>query len=118
MEIFIPDNTPQSAALSRTTDLCIAAHHDDIEIMAYGTIAQCYGNLNRHFSGIVISDGGGSPRSGIYADYTNEQMKAIRIDEQKMAASIGRYSCQIFLSHSSPDIKRANNEITEQIKAI
>ena len=33
-EIFVPDGTPMPDALARTTHICIAAHQDDIEIMA------------------------------------------------------------------------------------
>ena len=33
-EIYVPDNTAEEQALARTTHLCIAAHQDDIEIMA------------------------------------------------------------------------------------
>ena len=39
-QIFIPDGIPEEEALSRTTDLCIAAHQDDIEIMAFAPIAR------------------------------------------------------------------------------
>jgi hypothetical protein len=43
-DIFVPDAslTPESA-LGRTTHLCVAAHQDDIEIMAYHGIAECFG---------------------------------------------------------------------------
>ena len=33
-EIYIPDGMPAEQALARTTHLCLAAHQDDIEIMA------------------------------------------------------------------------------------
>ena len=35
--IYIPDGTEEEQALERTTHLCIAAHQDDIEFMAYTT---------------------------------------------------------------------------------
>ena len=118
-EIFIPDNINPDAALERTTDLCIAAHHDDIEIMAYNAIADCYGSNDRHFTGVVVTDGGGSPRSGVYADYTNEDMKAIRVIEQKTAASIGRYSAQLLLAHPSGEVKKPNNRaVIDELKSI
>ena len=34
-ELYIPDGTDENTALSRTTDLCIAAHQDDIETVSY-----------------------------------------------------------------------------------
>ena len=42
-ELYIPDGVKEENALSRTTDLCIAAHQDDIEIMAFAPSAKCYG---------------------------------------------------------------------------
>ena len=39
-EIFVPEGTPALQALARTTHLAIAAHEDDIEIMAIDGILQ------------------------------------------------------------------------------
>jgi hypothetical protein len=33
-EVYVPDKTAEEQALARTTDLCLAAHQDDLEIMA------------------------------------------------------------------------------------
>ena len=41
-DFFVPDGTALAAALARTTHLCLAAHQDDIEIMAYHGIAECW----------------------------------------------------------------------------
>ena len=118
-EIFIPDGGEVQQALMQTTDLCIAAHQDDIEIMAYGAIASCYGKPDKHFTGVVVTDGGGSPRSGVYADYTDDDMKAIRVVEQKNAALIGRYSAQVLLSFQSSVVKDpANRAVIDDIKAL
>ena len=108
-QVYIPDGAPERAALSRTTDLCIGAHQDDIEIMAYAPIVQCYGSAERWFAGVVITDGGGSPRSGIYADYTNEDMMRARAEEQKMAAGLGKYGAQFLLAWPSGQVKRPDN---------
>ena len=109
-QLVIPDGAPESTALARTTDLCIAAHQDDIEIMAYAPIVQCRGRADRWFAGAVVTDGGGSPRSGIYADYTNEDMMRVRAEEQKQAAGIGRYAAQFLLAYPSGQVKRADNQ--------
>jgi len=101
-EIFIPNG---EGNLAQTTDLCIAAHQDDIEIMAYGAISQCYGAADKHFTGVVTTDGGGSPRSGVYGNYSDEEMKAVRAIEQKTAATIGRYNAQVLLWHKSSEVK-------------
>jgi len=118
-EIFAPDQPDPVKALSKTTDLCIGAHHDDIEIMAYGPIAQCYGNPSRHFTGIVVTDGDGSPRAGVYANFTAEDMKTIRAVEQKQAAHIGRYHAQLMLAYKSSDVKNAANPtIVNELKEL
>lgn len=83
---------PGEESFSEITDICIAAHQDDIEIMAYAPIAECYDSSTRSFCGVVVTDGAGSPRTGEYADYTDEQMKQVRIDEQRKAAKLGKIS--------------------------
>ncbi len=103
--IFIPDGVEEKKALERTTHLCIAAHQDDIEFMAYSPIAECFGKSDKWFCGVVVTDGAGSPRNGLYADYSDEDMKVIRIVEQKKAAAIGEYGAQILLGHSSKQVK-------------
>ena len=75
--VYIPDGTEQNKALKRTTHLCIAAHQDDIEFMAFGPIAECFGSKDKYFCGVVTTDGAGSPRNGLYENYTDEDMKKI-----------------------------------------
>ncbi len=83
MEIYVPSGKNEQEALMRTTHLAIAAHHDDIEIMAYDGILRCFGQPGKWFTGAVVTNGSGSPRSGIYADCSDEDMMAIRKEEQK-----------------------------------
>ena len=75
-----------------TTHLCIAAHQDDVEIMAAAPILECYDSRDKWFSGVVVSDGAGAPCGGYYADCTREEMISIRAAEQRTAAEIGRYA--------------------------
>jgi LmbE family N-acetylglucosaminyl deacetylase len=109
--VFVPDSAGEDAAISRTTDLCIAAHQDDIEIMAYGPAVKCFGKKDAWFTGVVVTDGAGSPRSGIYKDYSDEEMKQIRITEQETAATVGKYSAQFLLAYSSKEVKDAKNQL-------
>lgn len=108
-EIFIPDGTSPSVALRRTTHMAVAAHADDLEIMAYHGISECFGQGDRWFFGVVLTDGAGSPRSGRYGEYTNEAMRLIRKNEQKKAACIGEYSGIAFLDYSSSELKKSSN---------
>lgn len=121
-QLFIPDGADEKTALGRTTDLCVAAHQDDIEIMAFGPISKCYGVPDKWFTGVVVTDGAGSPRTGVYERYTDEEMKKVRVVEQKNAASVGGYSAQFLLSFTSSEVKNPANlktveEIAEIIKA-
>lgn len=109
-EVFVPDGIDAKDALIRTTHLAIGAHHDDLEIMAIDGILKCFQQPDQWFTGAVVSDGGGSPRTGLYAHYTNEEMMAVRVREQKKAATLGDYSAQIFLGYPSSDIKDGKNK--------
>ena len=119
MITYIPDGTEEKAAISRTTHLAISAHQDDIEFMAYAPIAECFGNQDKWFGAIVVTDGAGSPRSGLYADYTDEQMKEVRIVEQKKAACVGEYGFLAMLGHPSKEVKDAGNaKIVEELAGL
>ncbi|MCL2717364.1 MAG: PIG-L family deacetylase [Lachnospiraceae bacterium] len=107
--IFVPDSSDQTTALLRTTHLCIAAHQDDIEIMAYGAIAECFADENKWFTAIVVTDGAGSPRDGEYAKMTDEEMQKVRAKEQDDAAIIGKYSAMIQLGYPSKVIKNSGD---------
>lgn len=106
-DIFVPEAalTPE-AALARTTHLAVVAHQDDIEIMAYHGIAECFGRGDRWFSGVVVTNGAGSSRTGLYADYTDAAMQEVRRREQRKAAYVGEYSIQLQLAHPSAVVKQ------------
>ncbi len=104
-EIYVPDGMPAEQAIQRTTHLAVSAHHDDIEIMATAPILECYQRGNLWFSGVVVTDGRGSPRSGIYQDYTDEEMRRVRFKEQRKAATIGEYGSLVMLDYPSKVIK-------------
>lgn len=107
--VFVPDSVPIGDALNRTTALCFGAHQDDLEIMAYAPIVDCYGHDDKWFTGVTVTDGAGSPRSGVYAKYTDEQMKQVRAVEQNHAAAIGKYAAVVQLAHSSAAVKDTSN---------
>lgn len=118
-DFYVPDGSEAGAALARTTHLCIAAHQDDIEIMAYHGVAECFGRPDRWFTGVVATNGAGSPRSGLYANYTDDQMQKIRLTEQRKAAFVGEYSCQLQLGYPSSAIKDpANAPLRDDLTAI
>jgi LmbE family N-acetylglucosaminyl deacetylase len=106
-EIWVPDGTDEVTALGRTTHMGIGAHQDDLEIMALDGILAGFGNAQKWFMGVIVTDGAGSPRTGLYAKYSDEQMQAVRRTEQKKAAAVGEYSAVAFLDHPSSAVKNS-----------
>jgi LmbE family N-acetylglucosaminyl deacetylase len=109
-EIFVPDGLPADQALMRTTHLAISAHQDDLEIMAAGAILECYQRQDQWFTGVVATDGRGSPRAGLYENYTDEEMRTVRFREQKKAAVVGEYAAQVLLDYPSKAIKDGSSQ--------
>jgi LmbE family N-acetylglucosaminyl deacetylase len=108
-EIWVPDGASESAALSRVTHMGIGAHQDDLEIMCLEGILAGFGIPDKWFMGVIVTNGATSPREGLYANYTNEQMMAVRRVEQKKAAFVGDYSAVAFLEHPSSALKSSSN---------
>ncbi len=118
-EIYVPDGAGVEQALARTTHLAISAHQDDLEIMSLEGILDCFGQQDKWYLGVVATNGAGSPRDGLYAKYTDEEMRQVRRIEQKKAAFVGEYSGVVFLDYSSSEIKNgANLDPVEDIKAL
>jgi LmbE family N-acetylglucosaminyl deacetylase len=92
-------------ALARTTHLAIGAHPDDLEFGALHGILACFGRADRWFTGVTCTDGAGSARTGVYADYSDEDMKRVRRTEQRTAAGIGRYAAVLQLGYASREVK-------------
>lgn len=86
-EVFIPDGTSWEAASARVTHLVVAAHADDVELMAWHAILHAEG-----LAAVIVTDGHGS---------------TTRLLEQKRAASRGNYAVMIWLDHASADVKQA-----------
>ena len=108
-EVFVPDGASEPAALARTTHLGIGAHQDDLEIMAIHGILSCFHREDLWFTGVVVTDGGGSPREGAYREFSDEQMRSVRRREQKKAALVGEYGAQVFLDYPSAAVKDGGN---------
>ncbi len=109
-QIFVPDGLPEDQALARTTQLAVGAHQDDLEIMATGGILECFQKPDQWFTGVVVTNGAGSPRAGVYGQYTDEEMQVVRIAEQKKAAIVGEYAAQVFLDYTSGAVKDGRND--------
>jgi len=114
-ELYVWSELGPQAALEQTTHLAIAAHQDDVEIMAYHGIIECFGKSDKHFSAVVAANGAGSPRTGIYKDYTDAEMVEIRKHEQRKAAFVGEYSALAQLMYTSAEIKENDPAVTKDI---
>ncbi len=115
----MPDGNPAVPALERVTHLGIGAHQDDLEFMAFHGILNCFASETNWFGGVICTNGSGSARSGPYANFTDEQMMAVRRREQNAAAMIGRYGVMIQLDHPSGAVKNpADFGLKEDLKQI
>lgn len=118
-EFYVPDNTPVEAAIKRTTHMAISAHQDDIEFMALDGVLKCFGSSENWFSAVVVTNGAGSPRSGLYADYSDEKMMAVRKIEQKKAAFVGEYGSLALMHYTSSAVKDPKNtDVVEELKML
>ena len=109
-ECYFPTQPGDDDRLNRTTHLGIGAHQDDLEIFAIHGILAGYADENAFFTGVTVTDGRGAPRSGDYADLTDDELWLIRTAEQKQAADIGHYNAQFLLNYSSAAVKSPHRE--------
>ncbi len=109
-EFFAPDGRPVEEALRRTTHLGIGAHQDDLEIMAYHGILECFMRQDRGFLGVTITNGAGSPRDDLYASFSDDDMRRVRRAEQRKAAVVGEYCGMVFLDYPSSAVKAPENQ--------
>ena len=106
-DLFIPDGKPLPEAVSRTTHLGIGAHQDDLEFMAYHGVAECFHRPDRWFGGVIVTDGKGSSRAGPYKDWTDDQVAAERVQEQRRAAVVGEFGFVAQLGFPSKEVRDA-----------
>lgn len=111
-DFYIPTGISEDEALARVTHLAVGAHQDDLEIFAYHGITECYDSSQSWFGGITVTNGAGSARTGKYQDYTDEQIQLKRIQEQREAAVLGKYSFQAQLGYSSSELKDSEKSET------
>ena len=103
--VFIPDGLAVEEAFCRVTHLGIGAHQDDLEIMAFHGIQKCFTSRDLWFGGVTCTNGGGSPRAGEYASFSDEDMAALRLREQEKAAILGGYGALVQLNYASAEVK-------------
>jgi len=107
-DLYAPGGKDPWAGLSSTTHLGIGAHADDLEILAFPGIAACFQHPKNRFSGIVVTDGAGAPRSGPFAQTSDVELIQLRLAEQRRAADLGHYASVIQLAHPSPAVRQSD----------
>ena len=118
-DLFVPGGGNLASALASTTHLGIGAHPDDLEIMAFPGICACRGQKNLRFSGVVATDGAGSPRSGSSEKLSMAELVKARREEQRNAAVLGGYATILQLAHPSSEIRGAGrNALTADLLEI
>jgi LmbE family N-acetylglucosaminyl deacetylase len=63
---------------------------------------------------VVVTNGRGAPRAGLYQNFTDDQMWLVRNKEQKKAAVMGEFAAQILLDYPSSVVKDGSNESATQ----
>ena len=115
--IIFPDKS--EIDLKKTTHLGIGAHQDDLEIFAIHGIIEAYDHPQKYFTGVTVTNGRGAPRSGPFAGMSDDDLWEVRVDEQKKAASIGKYLAQILLNYTSKSIKTPSRKnIIDDLRSI
>ena len=108
-ELYIPDGADMETAFKRTTCMAIAAHHDDIEIMAYHGILNCFGKEDEWFFGglpPMAREAGGMTYTKLYRRRNEGHSQK----EQKKSAYVGEYSAVAMLNYKSSEVKDPNND--------
>jgi LmbE family N-acetylglucosaminyl deacetylase len=108
--VFVPDGADAPEALSRTTDLAVVAHPDDLEFLAIAPIGACRDAPDRSFGGVVCTDGAGSTQAGASAPLAAGELAALRWAEQREAARIGRYGFVVGLGHASAHVRSTDGQ--------
>jgi LmbE family N-acetylglucosaminyl deacetylase len=68
---------------------------------------------------VTVTDGAGSPRSGPYVEYSDDEMRVVRIEEEKKAGRIGDYGAVVLLDYASDAAKDAgDDQIIEELAGL
>ena len=107
-DFYAPRGQDPLANLSTTTHLGIGAHADDLEILAFPGIAACHTHPTDRFSGVVVTDGAGAPRTGPFAKTNDSELISLRQKEQHHAADLGNYASVLQLGHPSSAVRQTD----------
>ncbi|MDR1138398.1 MAG: PIG-L family deacetylase [Clostridiales bacterium] len=107
----------QSYSNKRVKSIVVAAHFDDVEFMAYSAIAHSISSEDG-IAAVIVTNGGNSPRTGKYADTSDQDMVQLRIQEQLHAAQLAQYSKTTMLMYPSWVVKDCSPQLIQQLADI
>ena len=109
--LHIPDGESSEQALQRCTRIGIGAHQDDLEIMAFHGILQCFNSDSEWFCGVTCTNGSGGPRKPGLESLSEREISQLRNKEQNAAADMGQYGAMIQLNIQSADVKGSDKRL-------
>ena len=115
-DLYVPSGEALDQACARTQVLGVAAHPDDLELMALPAILAGHADPAQGFAGLVVCNGamaGVGPDEGV----------ALRRMEQRAAAQVGHYSVMLQLGHASQAVQTGQaqglaEDLVEAMKAL
>lgn len=114
-QLIIPKGN-EALKLSSTTHLGIGAHPDDNEIKGYHGIGTCYKKDDQWYMGVVLTDGAGGTKNGVYAALSSNDLIAVRRRELEMASNIGDFLALANLNYTSDELKESRRgDVTEDL---
>ncbi len=105
---------PANVPLSDVTHLAIGAHSDDLEIMAFHGISECYQSDHLWFGGVTVTNGVGSPQNEDVV-LEREELRLTRQKEQNAAADLGNYAFMAQLDYESSEAKNVNEQLVQEL---
>lgn len=109
---------PLEKILPKTTHLVVGAHQDDIEIMAYHAIQECYRSKSKWLTGITMTDSRTGPRGRVFKSLSDIKMTKLRRQEQRKAAEIGEYLAQFQLGYDSDQVKENADGVCDDLEKL
>ena len=103
--LYVPDGLETEQALRRCSHMGIGAHQDDLEIMAFHGVLECFDSPDNWFCGVTCTDGTGGPRKQDLEHLAPGEVGSLRNEEQNKAAKLGQYGAMVQFNYSSKDVK-------------
>ncbi len=107
--LYVPDGLEIKYALRRCSHMGIGAHQDDLEIMAFHGVLECFDSPDNWFCGVTCTDGTGGPRKHDLEHLAPAEVGTLRNEEQDKAAKLGQYGAMVQLNYSSMEVKNRDN---------